>query len=386
MGSTGKLVVALFAAGICSSLVHAVFPFTGTPTLRVPPQFPIDQGDGLQAWIEDFNHPDNTRQWTDLAGNQSQAGWFNRHQDIDWQDDSGYMGIFNNKFFMTGLSEDMLGAPAAHVRASLLTDLGFGAGSGTRRCSVSFDVSFGDGDWFFLGDLGPGNPGEGEQVGFFDFAVETFNDPNDPNATGKPLNLRPRMICRPALQFELFGNNGSGKTIATITEIETTLRKTLNSAAPENSVRVMLTFDSTTGNLEGYIDCVRFLHSSVDDFGGLAGFLDMSRVEIQTGTFLEAGLPNDPFIGTFNYDNMVITNYVAEPGEIVQLIGAITRDIDGDGDFDADDGIAIMGCLTEPDNLIEPIGCVVDDFLASDHDCDGDADVRDYGRMQSLLR
>lgn len=387
MRSICTLIVVFAAVGIYSSPAQAVFPFTGVPTLRAQPALPINQGDGKLVWIEDFNRPDNTRQFTNLGGNQSQATWFNRAQDVDdWPNDSGYMAIFNNKFFMTGLSDDLLGAPASHLQAFFLNELGFGLGSGTRRFAVSFDVSFGDGDWFFAGDLGPGNPGPGEQVGFFDFAIETFNDPNDPNATGRPQNMRPRMTCRPGLQFNFVGDIGSGKPNASAFEIESTLRKTFNSAAPEDTVRIMLTFDSSTGDLEGYVDCVRFMYSVIDDNFGFAGFLDISRVEMQTGTFLEASLPNDPFYGKFNFDNLVLTNYVAGPGDVVELIGAIARDIDGDGDYDNADGTTLIGCLASPDMMVQPVGCDADNFDASDHDCDADADIRDYARMQPLLR
>lgn len=350
------------------------FPFDGTPTNRAVPQLPIDQGDGLIAWIEDFNHPDNTRMFTNLAGNQSQASWFNRPQDIeDFPNDSGYMAIFDNRFFMTGLSEDMLGAPAVFPRDSLLTDLGFGQGSGTTEFSVSFDVNFGSGDWFFVGNLGPWNPGEGEQVGFFDFAIETFNSGND------PLALRPRLICRPAGSFGFNGSDSSGTPSVSAFSIEQRLGKVLNS---DDVVRIMLTFDAETGDLEGYVDCIGFLNSRIDTVGGLAGFEDMSRIEIQTGTFLEAGLPGDPFFGEFNYDNLVVTNYVATPEDIVHLIGPIGRDVDGDGILTEADAFTLTACLAGPDELIIPSGCTMQQSEASDHECDIDVDLRDLARLQ----
>jgi len=310
------------AAGSFATPSLGVQPFTPPPQPRGETQAPVDLGDGKIAWLENFNHPDGTRQFTDLSGSQASVGWFNRPQDNeDFPNDSGYMATDNGRFTVSGYTFDNLGAPSAFVHSSLFDQLGFGAGSGTRQFSISMDVSFGDGDWFFLGQDGEDafGAGPGQQVGYFNFFVSTHN-----TDTGKPQGLLPRMAFAPGGTlgdaFRFIGDDGSGTPSVAASDVAAALGKTLNS---DDSFRIMMTFDADDGSIQGYVDDILFLESKMDNLT-FGGFEDISRIEIQTAFFEETAWQDpfslDPFVGEMSYDNLVLTNFVATPDQITAVI------------------------------------------------------------------
>lgn len=289
--------VMLFAA--LPALAQA--PFTPPPLSRAVPDAPLDLGSGKIGWVENFNRPDGTRQFTDLTGNQGTVGWSNRATDSNYGNDSGYMGAYNGKFYFTQPSD--IGAPDAHLRTGLLDQIGVGSGSGTTAFSVALEVSFGDGDWSFF-------DGGGDDVGFLDLAIETHN------SGGATLAQRPRLLFRPAVGLQFIGAS-SGTDFIDAASLASAVGKTYNST---DSFNLLLTFDAATDNIQAYVDGTLFLDATFDNVGGLADFEDISRVAMQTGTFNEWNLPGDPFFGKMWYDNLVVTNFVATPAEIASII------------------------------------------------------------------
>lgn len=308
MNARTSQLVALLVPAAFATLAVAQAPFTAPPLQRAVPAAPQNLGGGQIGWVENFNRPDGTRQWTDLTGSQSTVGWSNRAQDSNFANDSGYMGTFGGKFFFTGYSEDGLAAPSAFVRNGLLDQIGVGAGSNTSAFSVGLDVSFGAGDWSFAGPGLPGFPGG--QIGFLDMAVETAN------SGGAAVAQRPRLNFNPAGELQIIGAAGGTSAVSSST-VASTLGKNLNST---DSFRLLMTFDAADDSIKVWVDDTLFLDATFDNVGGLADFLDISRIEMQTGSFRELGLPNDSMIGNFNYDNLVITNFVATPDQITSII------------------------------------------------------------------